>query len=318
MDYLLDILMPVYNHESYIEEAIKGVVQQKTNFKFRLLIGEDCSTDNSKNIIEQYRLAYPEIIFPFYREKNLGAYENSRLLFNQMESKYIALCEGDDYWVSTSKLQKQVDFLQKNDQYIICFTRGLIKNNFTNAETVNSDIAAGTEFTIPDVIRGNNQLTVTAVFKRNPDFKMPAWFPSITFGDWALYLLLMHTYVKKAYCLPDISAVYRIHSAGMHGNLHASNEKLINAYKMHLAFYNDIAKYLFKGQHQQVIDEAVYEKVNIITSLYCNDNKVIKAIGLNLKYALKSPSLKSLLIRLFSLQKQYAKSILHSFQHNAK
>src|SRR5687767_12874812 len=100
--------MPVYNHERFLPEAIEGVVGQNTNFSYRLLIGDDCSTDKSLEVIQSYQQKYPEKIFLFSRKKNVGANENVRLLFEEAHSKYYALCEGDDYWTNKFKLQKQI------------------------------------------------------------------------------------------------------------------------------------------------------------------------------------------------------------------
>jgi len=106
-----------YNHEKYITKAIEGVLAQKTNFHIELVISDDCSTDKTKAVIEKYEKQYPEIIKPIYRKKNLGSIKNWIDTFSKCKGKYIALCEGDDYWTDPYKLQKQVDFLEANPDY---------------------------------------------------------------------------------------------------------------------------------------------------------------------------------------------------------
>lgn len=114
---LVSVIMPVYNHEPYITQAIEGVLMQKTTFKYELIIGEDCSTDKSREIIREYQKKYPDIIHPVYWKKNVGANRNANTIRLRARGKYIATCEGDDYWCDENKLQKQIDFLQNNLQY---------------------------------------------------------------------------------------------------------------------------------------------------------------------------------------------------------
>src|SRR5689334_3092381 len=104
--YIVDIPVCTYNHERYIAQAIEGIVNQKTDFKYRLIIGEDCSTDGTRGIVQRYLERYPDKMKVFFHEKNLGAAENSKILFNECKAKYVALCDGDDYWSDIYKLQK--------------------------------------------------------------------------------------------------------------------------------------------------------------------------------------------------------------------
>ncbi len=114
---MVSVIMPVYNHEDYLAEAIESVLQQKTTFKYELIIGEDCSTDKSREIVKEYYRRYPDIIRPILWKKNVGNIRNGNVLRELTRGKYIAPCEGDDYWCDKDKLQKQVDFLETNSKY---------------------------------------------------------------------------------------------------------------------------------------------------------------------------------------------------------
>ncbi|MEA2107185.1 MAG: glycosyltransferase [Bacteroidota bacterium] len=116
-DIALSICMITFNHEKYIGKAIEGVLKQKTSFSFELLIGEDCSSDNTRNIVKEYETKYPEIISAQYPSTNRGMVNNFLSILQYASGKYIALCEGDDYWTDPYKLQKQVDFLENNPDY---------------------------------------------------------------------------------------------------------------------------------------------------------------------------------------------------------
>lgn len=118
---LVSILMITYNHEAYIAEAIKSIINQKTSFNFELVIGEDCSTDNTLSIIQQYANKFSNIIKLVTSQHNVGMYENIRRVINLSIGRYFAFCEGDDLWNDRSKLQKQVEFLEKYSDYSMVY-----------------------------------------------------------------------------------------------------------------------------------------------------------------------------------------------------
>jgi len=308
---LLSVCLITYNHVSFIRNAIEGVLSQKVNFLYEFIIADDFSIDGTRAILIEYQKQYPKLIRLILQEKNVGAAENWFDLIKSPKAKYIAYFEGDDYWIDEFKLQKQVDFLQANQQYILCFTRGFINNKFSNTSVLNSPISCGQELNIHDFIKANNQLTATVLFINSPDFSMPGWFKMLAFGDWALYLLLMHQYSKKAFCLPDATAVYRIHSTGNHGKFHESKTKLINAYKMHIAFYRVIGEKLLGNAYKKIIKASISEKSAIITKLYCEENLFMKGLETNIIYLLTDISWKTFFQNVFYLQKHIIKSIVY-------
>ena len=116
---LVTVHTTTYNHAPYIGQAIEGALQQKTNFPIEIVIGEDCSTDGTREIVFDYQAKYPDIIRVITSDKNVGSKENSRRVREASRGKYIALCEGDDYWTDPYKLQKQVTFLENNQDYAV-------------------------------------------------------------------------------------------------------------------------------------------------------------------------------------------------------
>ena len=113
---MVSIKMITYNHEHYIAQAIEGVVKQETNFPFELIIGEDCSTDGTIEIVLEYQKKYPDIIRVITSDKNVGAKKNGYRITKACRGKYIAFCEGDDYWHRPDKLQKQVDYMETHPE----------------------------------------------------------------------------------------------------------------------------------------------------------------------------------------------------------
>jgi glycosyltransferase involved in cell wall biosynthesis len=124
-DILVSISCLVYNQVKFVRQTLDGFVSQKTNFRFEVLVNDDCSTDGSTDIIKEYEKKYPDIIKPIYHKENQYSkgipvsYANN---FNRVKGKYIALCEGDDYWIDPYKLQSQVDFLEANPDYSLTYT----------------------------------------------------------------------------------------------------------------------------------------------------------------------------------------------------
>ena len=129
---LVVIRCTTYNHEAYIRDALDGFVMQQTNFPFVAVVHDDASTDNTAAIIREYASRYPEVILPIYETENqYSKHDGSlrRIMNNACTAtgaKYIALCEGDDYWTDPSKLQKQVDFLEAHPEYSLCFHNAIV------------------------------------------------------------------------------------------------------------------------------------------------------------------------------------------------
>ena len=121
---LVTIACVIYNQEKYIDEAIDGFLMQKVSFPYEILIHDDASTDRTAKIINEYARKYQDIIKPLFQKDNQyskGKKPFIDYVFPRAEGKYIALCEGDDYWTDPYKLQKQYDILEANSQYPMCF-----------------------------------------------------------------------------------------------------------------------------------------------------------------------------------------------------
>jgi RimJ/RimL family protein N-acetyltransferase/glycosyltransferase involved in cell wall biosynthesis len=126
---IVSVFVMVYNHEKYLYDAIEGILFQKCNFDFEIVVGEDFSNDNSRNILIQYQEKYPGKFKLLLHNKNIGAVQNQELVLKNCNGKYISFCEGDDFWTDSYKLQKQIDFLESNEDFILCYHNTKILNN---------------------------------------------------------------------------------------------------------------------------------------------------------------------------------------------
>lgn len=205
---LVSICCLTYNHENYIAECLDGFIMQKTDFDYEILIHDDASTDETAGIIRKYELRYPETIKPIYQIENQyskGIKPTFKYNFPRARGKYIALCEGDDYWTDPFKLQKQVDFLEANPDFSICFHPVEI---LENGEIYPDDLKkVADETTILDLAKGNYIHTPSVVFRNLPECWGNDLIKKSPVGDYALHMLnARHGKIKK---LAETMAVYR-------------------------------------------------------------------------------------------------------------
>lgn len=217
---LVSVVMITYGHENYIREAIEGVLVQKCNFDIELIIANDASPDATDDIIRFLIESHHNSTWIEYvkHEKNIGMMPNFFSALNRCKGKYIALCEGDDYWTDPLKLQKQVDFLEANDEYAIhSGVARICRKGEEIEEYVGFDEIEKT-FKIEDFYSCNHLITCTVMF-RNSKKENINGFNEITYGDWFLYVLLLKQTGLKAYKSKDVFSVYRVHDGGFMSSL---------------------------------------------------------------------------------------------------
>ncbi|GGZ76661.1 glycosyltransferase family 2 protein [Algibacter mikhailovii] len=211
MEPLLSICCTSYNNEKFIQEAIEGFLMQKTDFPIEIIIHDDASTDMSAEIIRDYAKKDSRIV-PILQTENQYSQKKmpwSSFMFPKAKGKYIALCDGDDYWTDPLKLQKQVDFLENHEDYNICFNTSKIY--YQNEGVFGDDFIVGDTAettTIEDILIRNFIATNTVVMRNN--FELPNWFNLLPMGDWPLFIIQVQD--KKIKYLNEVMGVYRIHN----------------------------------------------------------------------------------------------------------
>ena len=217
-DIVVTILTLAYNHEPYIRQCLDGIVMQQTNFKFELLIHDDASTDGTANIIREYELKYPEIIKPIYQKENQYSKKvpiGVTYLYPRAKGKYIALCEGDDYWTDSLKLQKQVDFLEANPEYVMCSSHFKFLDDktgvFSNDRMPN--IKEGIEYDLKTLINEKWYFQPLTVMFRLSMLNLEEYFRYPITKDAVLFFHLLKK--GKGYLLSQEFGVYRKHSEGV-------------------------------------------------------------------------------------------------------
>lgn len=215
---MVSIQCLVYNHEPYLRQCLDGIVMQKTNFRFEAIVHDDCSTDGSRKIIEEYAAKYPDIIKPIYETENQYSKKDGslrRIIYDHIKGNYIAICEGDDYWIDSYKLQKQVDVLEENHEYSFCYT-GFINVNENGHEICRPNYEHLMEKSysgdiLIDLLGGNFIMTCTTCFRR--DVIMSELNASVPCKyDYSLFLTA--SVLGKAYYISSKTAAYRKTSTG--------------------------------------------------------------------------------------------------------
>ncbi|MBU3822745.1 glycosyltransferase [Flavobacteriaceae bacterium XHP0103] len=218
---LVSVCVQTYQHVNYIKQCLDGILMQQTTFPFEIILGEDESSDGTRAICIDYANKYPDKIRLFLRSRKDVIYINGNPTgrYNLIENlkacrgKYIAMCEGDDYWTDPLKLQKQVDFLEANPDYAICFHKVQLLTEGVLSEANDVTISRYNKIkvfpvTLNDLLQQGNFIHTPSVMFRNQvfDFPFEYWYSPI--GDYFLYVILANKgYIKR---LDDVMAVYRV------------------------------------------------------------------------------------------------------------
>jgi glycosyltransferase involved in cell wall biosynthesis len=276
----LSVVMITYNHERFIGQAIESALAQEVNFDYEIVIGEDCSTDETRAVILDCQRRYPDRIVTVLRDRNVGAMRNFAGTIAACRGQYLAILEGDDYWSSTDKLQRQVDFLDANPGWAICCSRAEVRNDHDlhstvvraqtgtvfparpgDAHTNREDLAgllpvalraAGT-YTLEDLLRENFIPTCTVVYRWNSLTRFPSWFLQSSLGDLPLHAMVAGQ--MKIELLDECMAVYRIHADGMWSSRDRNsqileNARMLAALNRHLGFrYDNILAPIILGSY---------------------------------------------------------------------
>lgn len=238
------VCMINYNQEEFIKEAIESVLMQECDYDFELLIADDCSTDNSKNIIKNVIKSHPKgnLINLIQREENLGMTPNFFETLKMCKGDYIALCDSDDFWRDTSKLQKQLDFLEKNKDYVVSFHDVTLFDE--NSKKINRNYIleeVKRDYESNELVCGAFLMPVTMCF-RNVITYIPYEAYKVV---WDVFLISLLGEFGKAKFMNDITpAGYRLHQNNLIGTLTEVNmnyKRKVNLYYL-FKFYNRVKK----------------------------------------------------------------------------
>ena len=211
---MVSVFVMTYNHKEFISQALDGILMQQVNFDYEIVVGEDCSTDRTREIVVEYAKRHPDKFVLLLHEKNIGAIANQMAVLKACTGKYIALCEGDDYWTDPLKLQKQVAILEKDPETGLCYTdvdfyyqetgkfaRSVFENGITKRYTDYLGFLINMGYLAP----------LTWVFRRDVFDTFELGEPT----DGSFVMMLEFLRKSKVYYINEVTGVYRKHKHGV-------------------------------------------------------------------------------------------------------
>jgi glycosyltransferase involved in cell wall biosynthesis len=243
----VSVILLTYNHESFLVQAIERVLAQRTRAPFEVLISEDCSTDRSREIIAGFAARHPDRIRVFLSECNLKSNEVMLRALRAARARYLAFLDGDDYWTSDDKLQRQVDFLDTHKQCAMCFHNAIVvRDDGTVPPREFTATTLPTITELPDLLTGNYIAGCSAMIRRDVLHDIPAWYEHANYGDWPLYVFAAQR--GSIGFLPEVMGAYRVHDTGLWSS--ATRDRQIKGV---IQFYNSISNHLGPSYRPQIV-----------------------------------------------------------------
>lgn len=215
-DLMVTIRCITYNHEQYIRQCLESFIMQQTDFRFEAIVHDDASTDGTARIIQEYANNYPDIIKPIFEEENqYSKHDGSlqRIMNAHIHGKYVAMCEGDDYWIDPLKLQKQVDFMERNKKYSMCFHNVW---KFENNAMTEFSFLQKDEICAKDIVHDWIIPTCSVLFRQS-SLNCDDYYKALGIvGDFNLFINLSCN--GRIHYMNSIMGVYRIHPNGATSN----------------------------------------------------------------------------------------------------
>lgn len=235
----VSVLVMTYNHEKFIRQALDSVAMQETNFEYEILISEDCSTDRTREIVLEFQKEHPDKVRLLLSKKNIHSNEIVVRGIRAARGEYIAMLDGDDYWTSPLKLQKQADFLDGHPECSLCFHNARIFHEDSGQNGSNWTPPGQKEIsTLEDIWMGNFIATCSTMFRRGLIGDIPEWYNDFfPITDWPLHILNAE-HGKIGY-IDEVMGVYRYHSGGLYSPFSETKKQ-----QETLKFYRTINKYL--------------------------------------------------------------------------
>jgi len=258
-DITVSVWMITYNHEKYIAKAIDSVLMQTVNFNYEIVIGEDCSTDKTREILFRYKAKYPNKIKLLLHEKNIGIAKNMTETFFACTGKYIAMLEGDDYWINPNKLQIQVDFLENNPDFVLCYHK-VKRVNHTGKLLTISNNSDKTVCDLKEILsRGWFMHTGSLVYR---NFLIPG-FPDF-FYKYLSTDYMFHIFIAKKGKVGFINSVYSAYREHAGGITQDFQKNIIPFLNKKLCLLNEIDTFL----NYEYSEEIKIQKKDINASLF--------------------------------------------------
>lgn len=235
----VSVFVVTYNHERFIAQALDSVLMQRVAFGFEIVIGEDCSTDRTLEIVESYEQRHPDRVRVLRAERNLGIARNWQRTVQACRGQYIAMLEGDDYWTNPQKLQKLADFLDGHPEFATCFHDALVVHENGLPDKPFPIVPKKAVYALEDIVQGNFVPTSACMFRNGLVKEFPNWYATLpSYCDWHLHALNAQ-YGKLGY-IDEVMSVYRVHAGAAWSQGGTSTWSIATALQRHAENLNTL------------------------------------------------------------------------------
>jgi glycosyltransferase involved in cell wall biosynthesis len=263
-------LLLTYNQERFIGAAIEGALMQKTDFPCEVVVADDCSTDGTRDVIRRYYQRYPDRIRVLLNRHNIGARRTFSRAYWACRGPYVAFADGDDYWTSPDKLQRQADLLDRHPEYALCFHSVLmIWEDGGREPMLYRPFPIRETYTLRDLADHNFIGACSVMYRRGVFREYPAWHYTMPVGDWSQHIL--HARHGAIGYLDEPMGVYRQHSGGVYSAKPAT-------YRLRIAV--DMLRRFRCAtacDAQDVLDAALYRSYGALIHQYCAEGRLAEA-----------------------------------------
>lgn len=272
----VSIALVTYNHEKYVEEALDSILMQETDFPFEIVFHDDASTDDTPKILKEYMKKYPNIIRGILQKEN--QYSQGKrvdiIVFNEISSKYIAICEGDDYWIDQNKLQVQIDVMEKNPDCHLSFHAAEVRiQNDKHGKIIARHAKNNKVFTTSEVISGGGQFCPTASIILRRDsvilFLENEIFKKAPVGDY--FIQIFSSLHGGALYINQVMSVYRQGIEGSWSSSMHDLNKQVEHYQRLIKVLDELDSYFNYKYHKELLLRKSKEHYLIATFFFHNN-----------------------------------------------
>ncbi|WP_375419055.1 glycosyltransferase family 2 protein [uncultured Hymenobacter sp.] len=260
----LSVVVLAYRHEPFLRQALDSVLMQETDFAYEVIVGEDCSPDDTRRIVQEYERRHPTIVRPIYQSRNVGLGPNFRACLAACRGEYIALLEGDDYWTDPHKLRKQVAWLDEHPDFSICFHPVADLHGDNPGPLAPARVFTKDEYTFEDFLTPIYTIVSTgSTVLRNVLSTWPEWLFTVRPIDFPLTVLYAEQ--GKAKLLPDVMGVYRIHPGG----IWSGTPRHLNI-RSFLQMYEQLWRHYRRSPHREALRRHLHALYLTTANVYAN------------------------------------------------
>lgn len=280
----ISIIIAVYNHEKYVEQTINSVLEQKTDYEIEVFVGEDCSTDRSREVLMALENKCPKHFHFIYRDKNVGAKKNFKDLFSRITGDYFIILEGDDYWIYPYKLQKQVEFLESHKEYVLCSHNTIVVDENSNNTDIDYPECKDNDYTLyhfrQGLLPGQTATNLYRNYYKIKGFDYSLENIPFTAGD--RRRAFQCATQGKVHCIQEKWSAYRYITNGG-SSFSANHKRTKEKTKIALEYYHSMIEYSKKLRNKEAIvasEELYYLTLLSLIRQNRNIKDIISFLGL--------------------------------------